>query len=298
MNDPANRINNIISEEFPGLFNQIKKKIEEAERTIENKAADSHLWEHTINVASIALMIAEKEKTDRITVALAALFHDSGKFSGGNYHIDEIPEELISAGIAKTLMDEYKVPDKIAETVLNSLNSLYIEESIKNKISDIIHDADFLSKSGPLGIGEFFIKGALRGENLINRIINSATKELTYSENMTANMRTGSGKIMSGKDRAFTRKFFRVLFADLKKKGITDLVISERGVETKKCKKKIKIVTVSERACGGCGGKPEFDTSFEKGIKCEKLTLTLFCSGCKKKIRETSFCLPEICRQQ
>ncbi len=294
--DLSSKVKNIISKEFSGLFEKIKDIVEKNESSYEKKMKDSHLWEHTLNVASIALMLAEKEKAAQLTVALAALFHDSGKFSGGDYHNDEIPEESKSAEIAENLMNDFKVTEKISDSVINSLNSLYMEESTKNKISDIVHDADFLSKSGPLGIGEFFIKGALRGENLINRVINSATKELTYSENMTANMRTGSGKVMSGKDRAFTRKFFRVLFADLKKKGITDLVISEKSIESEKCKKKIRIVTVSEKACGNCGGRPEFQISFQKGLKCEKLILTLMCSGCKKQIRETSFCLPEICR--
>lgn len=294
--NPSENVISLIESNYTGLFDRIKEVIELSEYEYEKEQKESHLWEHTLNVASIALKLSEKEKTDTLTVIIAALFHDSGKFSGGNYHNDDVPEESKSAEIAENLMNEFKVIDKTSGAVINSLNSLYIEGSKKNKISDIIHDADFLSKSGPLGIGEFFIKGALRGENLINRIINSATKELTYSENMASNMRTGSGKLMAGNDKSFTRKFFRVLFADLKKKGITDLSIDEKNIETKKCKKKIKIITVSEKACGSCGSKPKFKTSFESGLKCEKLILTLFCSGCKKEIRETSFCLPEICR--
>ena len=294
--DPSSKVKKVINGNFPDLFEKIKNVVEKNESSYDKEMKDSHLWEHTLNVASIALMLAEKEKADQLIVILTALFHDSGKFAGGEYHNDDIPEESKSSEIAENIMYDFKVTDNVVDAVINSLNSLYMEGSAKNKISDIVHDADFLSKSGPLGIGEFFIKGALRGENLINRIINSATKELTYSENMTSNMRTGSGKVMAGKDRSFTRKFFRVLFDDLKKKGITDLLISEKNIESEKCKKKIRIVTVSEKACGNCGSKPEFQTSFESGIKCEKLILKLMCPKCKKQIRETSFCLPEICK--
>lgn len=288
-------IEELLAEKDPGLFSEIKEIIESSERSFDSNIKDSHLWEHTLNVSSIALKLAEKEGTDPLPVTLAALFHDSGKFEEGDYHKDDIPEEAQSVRIAENVMNKFKLHDKLIEIVTGAINSLYMEGSKKNLITDIIHDSDFLSKSGPLGIGEFFIKGAIRGDNLINRLINSASKELTYSENMTSNMRTGSGRAMAKKDRSFTRKFFRTLFFDLKKKGIIDLVIGEQKIVKEKCKKQIKIITVSERACGNCGGKPGFTTSFEKGIKCEKLVLTLSCSGCGKKIRDTSFCLPEIC---
>ncbi len=285
----------ILEVEYPGLFYEIKNTIETSEHLFDPNIKDSHLWEHTLNVSSITLRLAGKEKVDALPVVLAALFHDSGKFSEGTYHKDDIPEESESVKMAESTMKKFNVPSEQIEIIVDAIKSLYMEGASKNKLTDIIHDADFLSKSGPLGIGEFFIKGAIRGNNLINRLINSASKELTYSENMTLNMRTGSGKIMAKKDRSFTLKFFKTLFADLKKKGITDLVIAEQKIVKGKCKKTIKIITVSERSCENCGNRPDFKTSFESGIKCEKLILTLSCRKCNKEIRKTSFCLPEIC---
>ena len=108
-------------------------------------------------------------------------------------------------------------------------------------------------------------------------------------------MRTASGRNIAKKDRAFTKTFFRELFADLKKKGVIDLVTGEIKVKKERCKKQIKIVTVAERTCGNCGAGLDFFTSFETGIKCEKLVLTLSCPKFGERIRETSFCLPEIC---
>ena len=288
-------INTLLDLEFPGLFSEIKEIIETSEQSFDSNMKDSHLWEHTLNVASITLRLAGKEKTDALPVVLAALFHDSGKFSEGTYHKDDIPEESVSTKIAESTMKKFNVPGEQIEIIVEAINALYMEGARGNKFTDIIHDADFLSKSGPLGIGEFFIKGAIRGDNLINRLINSASKELTYSENMTLNMRTSSGRIMAKKDKSFTRKFFSTLFADLKKKGILELIIGECKVITEKCKKPIKIIIVSEPACGNCGNKPGFKTSFESGIKCEKIILTLSCNKCNEEIRETAFCLPEIC---
>lgn len=288
-------INTLLDLEFPGLFSEIKEIIEASENSFDSNMKDSHLWEHTLNVASITLRLARKEKADVLPVVLAALFHDSGKFSEGTYHNDDVPEESESVKIAENTLQKFNVPGEEIMIIVEAINSLYMEGARHNKVTNIIHDADFLSKSGPLGIGEFFIKGAIRGDNLINRLINSASKELTYSDNMASNMKTSSGRSMAKKDKSFTKKFFSTLFADLKKKGITDLVISERKMVTKKCKKQIRIVTVSERSCGNCGNKPDFKTSFESGIKCEKLVLTLFCRVCDKELRKISFCLPEIC---
>ena len=290
-----NSIKILLDLKFPGLFSEIKEIIETSEKSFDSKMKDSHLWEHTLNVSSITLRLAGKEKTDALPVVLAALFHDSGKFSEGTYHKDDIPEESVSTKIAENTMKKFNVPDEQIEIIVESINALYMEGARGNKLTDIIHDADFLSKSGPLGIGEFFIKGAIRGNNLINRLVNAASKELTYSENMSGNMRTASGKIMARKDKSFTRKFFLTLFSDIKRKGIIDLVIKDLKIKTEKCKKPIKIITVSERACGNCGNKPDFKTSFESGIKCEKIILTISCNKCNEEIRETAFCLPEIC---
>ncbi len=288
-------INTLLDTEFPGLFSEIKEIIETSEQSFDSKMKDSHLWEHTLNVSSITLRLARKEKTDALPVVLAALFHDSGKFSEGTYHKDDVPEESVSIKIAESTMKKFNVPGEQIEIIVEAINALYMEGARRNKLTDIIHDADFLSKSGPLGIGEFFIKGAIRGNNLINRLVNAASKELTYSENMSGNMRTASGKIMARKDKSFTRKFFLTLFSDIKRKGIIDLVIKDLKIKTEKCKKLIKIVAISERVCRNCGHKPDFKTSFESGIKCEKIILTLSCNKCNEEIRDISFCLPEIC---
>lgn len=295
MSDFTISVKDIVSEKFPGLYENIKNVIEETESTFNRDMKDSHLWEHTIHVSLIALRLAEKGNIDPLPIVLAALFHDSGKFAEGDYHKDDIPEEARSVKIAEKIMKDLKVPDKLIGIVSGTIRSLYMEGEKQSKLTDIIHDADFLSKSGAAGIAQFFIKGTLRGENLINRLVNSATKELTYSENMSSNMRTVSGRNIAKKDRIFTKTFFRELFADLKMKGVIDLVTGEIKVKKERCKKHIKIVTVAERTCGNCSADPGFSTSFETGIKCEKLVLTLSCPECGERIRETSFCLPEIC---
>ena len=222
-------INTLLDLEFPGLFSEIRKIIETSEHSFDSNMKDSHLWEHTLNVSSITLKLAGKEKVDALPVVLAALFHDSGKFSEGIYHKDDIPEESESVMIAERTMKKFNVPGEQIEIIVKAINSLYMEGAARNELTDIIHDADFLSKSGPLGIGEFFVKGAIRGDNLINRLINSASKELTYSENMASNMRTSSGRRMAKNDKSFTRKLSRSLVAsgklNLLYASVTSLVV-------------------------------------------------------------------------
>ena len=89
-------VKDIVSRSFPGLFEKTKNFIEETESFYDENMQDSHLWEHTLHVSSIALRLAEKEKTDPLPVILAALFHDAGKFSKGEYHKDKVPEGVLS----------------------------------------------------------------------------------------------------------------------------------------------------------------------------------------------------------
>ena len=94
---------------------------------------------------------------------IAALFHDAGKFSGGKYHSDETIEEEESARIAERILRRFGMNAASIRKVLAGLRALYNEKSRGNAVAAILHDADFLSKFGALGIAGFFTKSALRG---------------------------------------------------------------------------------------------------------------------------------------
>ncbi len=290
------QVKTILDSKYPGLYDKIKQVIAKSESVFDKSMKDSHLWEHSMHVSSVAQIISLKENVDPLAVIISALFHDAGKFTETGYHNDELPEELASMKLAKKILPEFKVDSLIIETVCNAIESLYKEDKKKSKITDIIHDADFLSKSGPIGIGVYFAKGILRGESLLKWINNSASKELTYSLNLLANMRTKTGQSLAHSNNKFTRKFFKELFSDLKEKGIMDLGIKTYKIKRNNCKKKIKIVIVSLNACDNCGATLETNFSFETGIKCEKIISAIDCPVCHKHFGTKSFCLPEICK--
>ncbi len=279
----------------PEIYNAIKKKIEESERKYDGDNKSSYLLEHTLHVTSIAVSIAEKENVELIPVIITSLFHDSGKFIRGEYHSQDIPEEEDSIIITKEILNKFKVEKKLIKTVTGSLRSLYNEKIEKNIISKIIHDADFLSKSGPLGIAVYFTKSVLRKKNIVEWLTGSASKELTYANYLPANMYTAGGKEYAESDKIYTIKFFKNLFNDLKKKGIENFIIKNFQIFNRKCNKEINLSLAYTKECGKCGG--EFNIKFltEEGLKCEKLKADVTCISCKNSY-SISFCLPEICR--
>lgn len=291
----ATKVEQLINSYSPGLFENIKKNIEESERKFDGDNKSSYLWEHTEHVTSIAYSIAVKENVDPLPVIITSLFHDSGKFIQGEYHKEDKPEEEESIIIAEEILNKFFIEDKMIKTVTGSLRSLYNEKIEKNVISKIIHDADFLSKSGPLGIAVYFTKSVLRKKNIVEWLTGSASKELTYANYLPANMYTAGGKEYAESDKIYTVRFFENLFNDLKKKGIEDFIIKNFKIFNRKCNKEINLSLAYTKECGKCGG--EFNINFltEEGLKCEKLKADVTCISCNNSY-SISFCLPEICR--
>ncbi|MEN8154706.1 MAG: HD domain-containing protein, partial [Acidobacteriota bacterium] len=202
----SGKIRKLFEAYSPGLFEEIKRRIEKSEKDYDGNCGDSSLWEHTLHVTSIAISIAGEENVELIPVIITALFHDSGKFIGGEYHNLDIPEEEDSISIAEEILNKFMVEERLIRTVTGSLRSLYNEKAKKDKISNIIHDADFLSKSGPLGIAVYFTKSVLRKKNIINWLTESASKEITYANYLPENMFTEAGKKLAENDKDYTVK--------------------------------------------------------------------------------------------
>jgi HD superfamily phosphodiesterase len=101
-----NNYESIIESQFPGLIAQVREVIQVSEKSYEGgeEPSESHLWEHTMHVASITYQIACAENQDPLIPSIAALFHDAGKFVGGKYHSADTIEEEESARIAERLL--------------------------------------------------------------------------------------------------------------------------------------------------------------------------------------------------
>lgn len=290
-------LNTIIHPHYPELIEKLAAIIRSSEQKYcrhHPDGADSFLWEHTVQVASIAAKLAIDEGHDPLLPVIAALFHDCGKFNCGCYHEDDTPEEEHSARQAKELLAEAGMPYQDIQTVIDSLIALYNEDAGDSVITAIVHDADFLSKSGPIGVANFFTKAALRGRTMRNTILQSLSKELTYAFHLTGNMRTTAGRDLARSKQRVALDFYKALLLDLRISNIAELSIREFKVQTdREDYDNIDVMLVIPDVCPNCRGKFTFDFSTRDDIKCTKLIARSTCSTCGDE-QEISFCLPEI----
>jgi HD superfamily phosphodiesterase len=286
----------VVESRFPGLIDRLRKVIQESEFKYEGgkKRSESFLWEHTLHTASIAYQLAQAEKTDPLIPVIAALFHDAGKFSGGKYHSDETAEEEMSAQIAGRLLRQFGMKSADIRQVLSGLKALYKEKSRKNAVACILHDADFLSKFGALGVAGFFIKSALRRRTLRSTVLGYLSKELTYASCLPLNMRTAAGRKLAAKKASDSLKFFRALLAELREARIANLKIRQLRIPNPSDRGRlIQVQIVVSPTCPNCGSGWSIAWATEKGVKCRKLNIDWSCTYCGEQL-ETSFCLPEI----
>jgi uncharacterized protein len=280
----------------PGLVERVRKLIEDAEKKFSKKkdGKPSFLWEHTVLVAAQSFGLAKAEKEDRNLAALVALFHDSGKFAGGRYHAGDKPEEEESARLARATLEDAGLTMADIGHVVRALRSLYQAGASRSRLADIVHDADFLSKFGYLGVANFFVKSTLRGRNLESAAMDSLSKELTYAAVLPNNMRTAAARRLAVKKSADTLRFYKGYLGELKAAHGMDFRI--RTVEVPKAagrRRRVEVTLVQPPVCGACGGKWESELRTEKGLKCEKLDASLRCVACGER-RSISFCLPEL----
>jgi HD superfamily phosphodiesterase len=284
-----------IKSRFPGLLEKVHQVFRDTENAYEGSdLQESFLWEHTMHVASIANRLAQAEGMDPMIPVVAALFHDAGKFAEGHYHSDGTIEEEESARIAEPLLRQFGMKASDIRKVLSGVQALYNEKNRKNRVGAILHDADFLSKFGAMGVASFFTKATLRGHTLRSAVIGYLSKELTYAACLPLNMHTAAGKKLANRKARDSVKFFRSLLDELREARIADLEIRPVRIPyPSRINQSLTIRLVVSRTCPECGGSWDMGWSTEKGVKCQKLNIDWRCSHCGKQL-ETSFCLPEI----
>jgi len=280
----------------PGLVERVRRTIEDSEQKFSGRkeGRGGFLWEHSVLVAAQSFRLATMEKESADLAALTALFHDSGKFAGGRYHSDDKPEEDEAARLARELLEEAGLKMAAVGNVVRALRSLYNSGARRNRLADIVHDADFLSKFGYLGVANFFVKSTLRGRNLESAVMDYLGKELTYAAVLPENMRTAAARRLAAKKSADTLRFYRAFLDELKDAHGMEFRIQTVDVRRPAGRsKRVRVSLAVPVSCGACGGKWETDFRTEKGLKCEKLEASIRCGACGDK-RTISFCLPEI----
>lgn len=294
-------VRNLLEGRFPGLHARIEKALIEAEarynrRHGTNDASSEFLLEHTRRTAAIAHHIATLEGVDPFLPALVALFHDAGKFHEGEYHQDDVPEEEHAAVLAGRMLAECGLARSDIEAVLQALRALYDDRLPFAGPCRIVQDADRLDKLGALGVGAFFTKAALRGRGLIEALVQTLSRELTYSLAAPRSMFTETGKRLATEQAAKTLTFFEQLLADLERWGIAAFerrtIVLEEEFRTRDgaLVQKMEVTIVMPRGCPECEGALGLTHARGRGLKCEKLTARIACRC--GYARETAFCLP------
>jgi len=285
-----------LTEVSPGIVERVKKAVEDSEKKFKpaEKSGRGYLWEHTALVASLAYRIAAEENEDRLCASLAALFHDAGKFARGSYHADDEAEDEAASRVAREVLEQAGLAPAVTGHVVRAIRSLSESGSRKNKLADIIHDADFLTKSGYLGVAGFFVKSTLRGKNLEAAISEYLSRELTYASCLPQNMRTAAGRKLAVKKARDTIRFYRQLLAELE--DVHKVRFRIRIIEFKKKgrgKQAVPVTLVLPVVCAACGSELTVSLVTEKGPKCETCEASVRCSACGA-VYDVSFCLPEL----
>jgi putative nucleotidyltransferase with HDIG domain len=295
-----NDVQHMVETRFPGLYACIERTLVEAEARYNHQtsqAPSEFLLEHTRRTAAIAHEIARMEGADAFLPALVALYHDAGKFHEGEYHKDDIPEEEHAAVLAAKMLAEFGVERGDIEAVLEALRALYDDRLPCVGACRIVQDADRLEKLGALGVGAFFTKATLRGRGLVDALVSTLSRELTYALAAPRSMFTETGKKLAAEQAAKTVAFFDDLLRDLERWGIASFerrtLILEEDFRTRggASAREMEVTIVMPHACPDCEAPLELTHRRDRGLKCERLTARFACAGCGYA-REISFCLP------
>ena len=295
-----NAVRKLLESRFPGLHARVERTLVEAEARYNRQsgqAPSAFLLEHTQRTAAIALKLATMEEVDALLPVLVALYHDVGKFHEGEYHRDEVPEEEHAAVLAERMLTECGAQRADIEVVCAALRALYDDRLTGLEACRIVQDADRLDKLGTLGVGAFFTKATLRGRGLVDALVHTLSRELSYALAAPHSMLTETGKKLAGEQTAKTVAFFDDLLNDLERWGIAaferrPLVVEGdfRGRDGARVHK-VQVTIVMPRACPDCEAPVELTHRSERGLKCDMLKARVACGACDYA-RDISFCLP------
>ena len=295
-----NPVRHVLEARLPGLYADIEKTLVEAEARYNaqtGQAPSEFLLEHTKRTASIAHKIAAMEGVDSFLPTLVALFHDAGKFHEGAYHQDGTPEEEHAALLAEKMLTAFALERATIASVMQALRALYDESVPCIGAARIVQDADRLEKLGALGVSAFFTKATLRGRGLIDALVQTLSRELTYARAAPRSMFTDSGKKLALEQAPRTISFFDNLLEQLESWGIpsfechTIVLVEDFRTRDGAIQRGMEVSVAMLRACPDCEGALRLTHRREQGVKCERFTARFQCVHCGYN-SETSLCLP------
>lgn len=295
-----NDLRDALDARFPGLHAAIETTLVETEARYNrqsSQAPSEFLLEHTRRTAAIARRIAALEGVDPFLPTLVALYHDAGKFHDGEYHQDGVPEEEHAALLAGKMLDGFGLGPGDIASVQQALRALYDARLPCIGPCRIVQDADRLDKLGPLGVGAFFTKAALRGRGLVDALLQALSRELTYARAAPRSMFTATGRRLAGEQAPKTIAFFEQLLEQLESWGIASFelrsIVLNEDFRTRDgaLVHEMEVTIAMLRACPDCGAPLALAHRREQGVKCDRFVARFSCGRCDYA-NETSLCLP------
>jgi molybdopterin-guanine dinucleotide biosynthesis protein A/HD superfamily phosphodiesterase len=272
----------------PEVIHAVRQHLIEQESAYQQRSAEetlSSLWAHSFRVARIARRIAQAEGCEEEPALLAGLLHDTGKFSHGVYHEDDIPEEKNAVRFAERLLSD-TVHEKWIPIIKDAILSTYLEGQATCDIGRVVYDADSLDKLGNMGVAQFFAKKALRRQFLDETVLIRASIELTYAHHAPATLQTATGRSLARERSKRTHRFYSGLLKEWEQLGLGAFSILEENIAGIAC------LLVVPCACS-CGGRLELDSDIRDSVKCRSVVVTYRCAECGFE-SEFSFCLPNV----
>ncbi len=244
------------------------------------------LGDHLDRVSRLAERLGRAEGVDPVASNLAGLFHDAGKFSDGQYHDDERPEEEGSVKCLRELGEKHGLDPGIMEQVAEAILQLYRDDPDLSPLARVLFDADNLDKLGPLGVANGFVKVGLRGGGVSPSSLYRLTVELTYARHASRCMATESGRRLAEIRAPATIRFIKDLLSSLRDDGLYDFHVEEVVFDG------LTLDVVAPASCQ-CGGKLDRSIWGVSGIKCSEIHLGHTCADCEMS-QELRFCKPRL----
>ncbi len=252
----------------------------------QSRTETDSLWDHLERVARLATRLGRTETQDPLTCHLAGLFHDAGKFAGGQYHKDDRPEEEHSVETLRNIARPHDIDPDVVDKAAEAILQLYRDDPDPTPIAQVLFDADNLDKLGQLGVANYFVKVGLRGKGVSPASLHRLTVELTYARHAPQCLMTPAGRDIAGKRATATILFIKGLLSSLQEDGLYDFRIDEVTFAG------LGLDIVTPRACD-CRGALRRKIWEVPGIKCSEIHLEHTCGACGKQLK-LRFCRPRL----